>query len=150
MNLRTFLAYAVKLELDAESVYRQSAAAMDALKNRDAAAFFREMAGYCHLHYEEAMRRAGFNDLSDLPELSYPWPDALGPESLRPIPAGTILDLEGATGQALAAERCGVAFYEHLARTADDPDVRSLAEEIAAEERGHVLALERFMGWKPW
>lgn len=59
------------------------------------------------------------------------------------------LDLEGAIGLALAAERRGVSFYAAIGQTASDPQVKLLAEEIAGEEREHVLALERFMAWKP-
>jgi rubrerythrin len=50
----------------------------------------------------------------------------------------------------LAAERRGVTFYEEIARTTTDMQTRLHAEEFATEERGHVLALERFLGLEPY
>lgn len=149
MDMMTFLAHAIKLELEAENAYRKSAVAMDLVGNADAAAFFRKMGEYSHLHYEEAMRRAGFNDLSEMPDWEFHWPDNLAPESLGPISDEILLDLEGAVSLALTAERRGVSFYAAIVQRANDPQVKILAEEIAGEEREHVLALERFMAWKP-
>ncbi|MCX7175168.1 MAG: ferritin family protein [Proteobacteria bacterium] len=149
MDMITFLAHAVRLELEAEKAYRKAASAMDMLKNVEAAAFFRQMGEYSHLHYQEAMRRAGFNDLSEMPALEFRWPDNVAAESLGSVSDDEILDLEAAIGLALGAERRGVDFYVSIGNAATDPQVKALAEEIAGEEREHVTALERFMAWKP-
>ena len=69
MDLNTFLAHAVRLELDAEQAYLQLIGLMQERGNRDATEFFREMASYSRRHRETAMRRAGFSDLADIPEL---------------------------------------------------------------------------------
>jgi rubrerythrin len=151
MNLDTFLAHAVKLEHEAAVIYAKSAEVVTAAENQDAAAFFSEMAGYANVHLSDVMARAGYNDVSELPQVSYQWGNNSAPESMNPIPAsGEIIDLDSAMSRALDAERRAVVFYEEAAQSSLDPKVRALALEFATEERGHVLALERFMGLKPY
>ncbi len=150
MDIKTFLAHAVKLELEAEKVYRVSAELFDSLNNVEAAAFFLEMAGFSHKHCEEAMRRAGFKDLTELPEAGYQWPNGTPPESPEPVTPSAILDGESAITVALAAEKGAVAFYETVSASATDPQVISMAKHFAEEEHSHVLALERFAGLKPY
>jgi rubrerythrin len=151
MNLETFLAHAVKLEHEAAVTYAKSVEVATAAGNQDAAAFFGEMAGYANLHLNEVMTQAGYKDVSDIPQLSYQWGNRSAPETLDPPPAsGEIIDLDGAMARALDAERRAVAFYEGAAQSSAESQVRTLALEFAAEERKHVLALERFMGSKPY
>lgn len=151
MNLATFLAHAVRLESEAECIYRQSAEALDPAQYADAVAFFGEMAGYARQHLEETMSRAGMNDLTSLPAAGYVWDGAAAPESVElPSTGDAVLDLDRAMSLALAAERRAAAFYAQVADAAGEPAVTALAETFAAEERAHVLALERFMGDKPY
>lgn len=151
MNLDTFLAHAVKLENEAAVTYAKSVEVVTAAQNQDAAAFFREMAGYANLHLNDVMRQAGYKDVSDLPQIVYRWGNQAAPETLSPLPvSGEIIDLDSAMTRALDAERRAVVFYEETAQSSADPRVRALALEFAAEEREHVLALERFMGSKPY
>jgi rubrerythrin len=151
MNLDTFLAHAVKLEHEAALIYAKSAEVVAGSENQDTVAFFREMAGFANMHLSDVMARAGYKDLSELPQLSYQWGDHSAPETMSPIPAsGDIIDLDSAMTRALDAERRAVAYYEEAAQSSLDSQVRALALEFAAEERGHVLALERFMGLKPY
>ncbi len=151
MDLCTFLAHAVKLEHEAAIIYTKSAEVVSAAKNQDAAAFFCEMAGYANSHLKDVMTRAGYKDISDLPEMSYQWGNRSAPETLSPIPSSDdIIDLDSAMTMALDAERRAVEFYAGVAASSPDPRIRTLALEFATEERGHVLALERFMGLKPY
>lgn len=149
MDMRVFLAYVVKLEAEAGAAYLELVEVMAAQGNADAVAFFREMAGFCHLHWQTAMKRAGFDDTTDIPEII-----ASAPASGTEVPdlndAGSPFDLDGATALALAAERRGVAFYSAVARTTINPQTGRLADEFAEEERRHVLALERFLGRRPY
>jgi rubrerythrin len=145
MDNQTFLAHAVKLELDAEEIYLKAASLMKDQANRDAAAFFREMADFSRMHRETAMVRAGFSTMADIPGDIALWPGS-NTESPDPKDFDKPLDLDAAMALALAAEQRGVSFYEEIARTTTDPQTRLLAEEYAEEERGHVVALERFMG----
>ena len=149
MDIRVFLAHAVKLEREAEEAYRELARLMKDRANVDAAAFFGEMAGFCRLHGEAAMTHAGFGAMADIPDGIVSWSGGASeiPDTGAAVNA---LDLDGAELLALAAERRGADFYAEVARTTTDPQTRILAAEFAAEERGHVLALERFLGLKSY
>ena len=151
MNLASFLAHSVKLEYEAELMYRKLSGALDPVVNKDAVVFFQEMAGYAQRHLQEVMQRAGIADVSELPESGYVWGDDAAAESISLLPAAnTAVDLDQAMELALGAECRAAAFYEQAASSSPEPKVRSLAAEFAAEERGHALQLERFIGRKPY
>lgn len=151
MNLASFLAHAAKLEYEAERTYLKLTEMIDSLEHKDAVAFFHEMAGYAAQHCQEVMTLAGIADISELPQSGYSWPTGAPPESVSPLPViGETIDLDRAMEMALTAERGAVQFYEQAASSSSDPEVKTLAEAFAVEERGHVLALERFMGCKPY
>lgn len=123
MDIRIFLAHAVKFELETEEAYLKLVDLMTAKSNLDVAVFFREMAGFSRLHRDTAMRRAGFDASTDIHSIIASWS---GSDTETPclkdfeIP----LDLDGAMSLALAAERRGVTFYEEVARTATDTQTR--------------------------
>jgi rubrerythrin len=50
---------------------------------------------------------------------------------------------------ALGAEKRAQAFFEHVLLTADDPALRALAREMAADEQEHVLLIERMLESTP-
>jgi len=54
-----------------------------------------------------------------------------------------------ALGIALAAEKRAQAFFERVFTTADDPALRTLAREMAAEEQEHVVLIERLLEHTP-
>jgi len=145
MKLNTFLACAVTLERETEAAYLELVELMVEKGHSEAAHFFREMAGYCGLHHIEAMTRAGFDNLTEIHRLI-----RFSQDSNFELPdmgdAKEALDLDGAMSVALAAEKRGVSFYEGVAQKTIDAQTRCHAEEYAAEERGHVLAIERFFG----
>jgi rubrerythrin len=151
MNLDSFLVLAAKLECEAASIYAKSAELVSSAQNRDAAAFFREMAGYANKHLGDVLARAGYKDVSELPQIAYPWGNRPAPEAMSPIPAaGDIIDLDSAMTRALDAERRAVMFYEEASQSSRDAQVKALAAEFVIEERRHVLALERFLGLQPY
>lgn len=149
MDIRVFLAHAVKFELEAEEAYRKLADIMAVRGNNDTAEFFREMAAYSSLHRLIAMKRAGFDDSTDVHAIVDSWSGGVI-ETLDIKNINDTLDLDGAMSVALAAEKRGVAFYVGVSQITADEQICHLAEEFAAEERGHVLALERFQGRKAY
>jgi rubrerythrin len=50
---------------------------------------------------------------------------------------------------ALDAEKRAHAFFEHAGRIADDPAVRALAREMAAEEEEHAALIGRMLERTP-
>ena len=150
MDIHIFLAHAVRLEFETEETYLKLVDFMASQGNRDLAEFFREMAGFSRLHGETAMKRGGFDDSTDIHNILDSWTGSSDSEVPDMKNFTSMLDLDSAMAQALAAEHHAVTFYEGVARTTTDSETRLLAEEFAAEERGHVLALERFFGIKPY
>jgi len=151
MSLPSFLAHAVKLEYEAEKIYRETAELITRMDPSHAGEFFKEMAGYAKQHLDSIMHRAGITDITELPQVGYIWGTDPVPESIAPPPAADSgIDLDDAMALALDAERRAAAFYAEVATTSLDPIVKVLANTFAAEEREHVLALERFMGAKPY
>jgi rubrerythrin len=149
MDIQTFLAQAVRLEQDAEAGYSTLVGLTKAKGDHEATVFFEEMVGFSRLHRETAMKRAGFQTMEDVSSYLVELPE--GADEV-PAPAEIVspLNIEGAMMIALGAEQRGVEFYESVARNTANAEIRALAEEFAAEERSHVLALERFMGQKPY
>ena len=150
MDIQIFLAHAVKLEFETEEAYLKLLDIMAAQGNRDVAEFFREMADFSRLHGEAAKVRAGFDDSTDIHGIIDSWSGSRTNEIPNLNDFASPLDLDGAMSLALANERRGVSFYQEVATTTPDTETRLLAEEFAAEERGHVLALERFFGLEPY
>lgn len=144
MDIRIFLAHAVKLELDAEEAYLRLVDDMTAKGNKEAAGFFNEMAGFSRLHRETAMHRAGFDDSTDIHSMVDLWPGGIS-EIPEIINLDAPLSLDGAMQLAIEAETRGVAFYEGVSLITTDPQIRNLAEEFATEERGHLQTLERIL-----
>ena len=142
MDIRTFLAHAVKLEAAAAQGSDSLADAMETWGNREVEAFFRQMAEFSRRHLKEAMARAGFRHVSELPSEGYRWPDGIPPESAQWFGIDGFMDRDQAVLLALEAERRGLDFYEHIAQTETDPRVKSMAAEFATEERDHVAQLE--------
>lgn len=150
MNLATFLAHAVKLEYEAMHMSERLAHIVELRGERDVEAFYREMAGNSRKHLQEALDRAGYAGVDDLPSDGYRWADGLFPECPRWSDVQDITDLDRAMALSLDAERRAMGFYRQMAVAARDPNVQDLAAAFAAEEVEHVEALERFMGLRPY
>ena len=144
-SVQTFLAHAIRLESAAAQRSDELADAMQTWGNREVEAFFRKMAEYSRMHLKEAMARAGFRQVSELPAEGYDWPDDLGPESSDWWGVDGLMGIEQAIENALAGEKRGLAYYESVAAGTSNMKLKALAEEFAAEERGHVVELEQVL-----
>lgn len=144
MKPNEFFAQAINIERAAEFAYRVLVDIVALEGKQDAKEFFEQMVEYSRLHRESIMQQSGLTD--EVPVM----PVAAGSE----VPLITASSIPGGLAEAmefaLATEKQGVAFYEKMARTAGDPQIRMMAEDFAAEERSHVEALERFMGLRPY
>lgn len=148
MVLNEFLLLAARYERDAELIYRHATVLAHAQGKSDVAAFLAEMAGYSRHHLEDALQRAGLADPADLPPPAVP--AGSSPEAVDTGRLDAITELDDAMHLALEAERRGLAFYEVQKRGGSDATTRDMAATFADEERSHVLALERFLGLKPY
>jgi rubrerythrin len=143
MTPQEFFAQAINIERAAEFAYRVLVDIVALEGKKDAKEFFEQMVEYSRLHRESIMQQSGLTEEVAVAPLV---PGTEVPLiTTSNIPAG----LKEAMEFALALEKQGVAFYEKMAGSAKDSQIKAMAEEFAAEERSHVEALERFMGLRP-
>ena len=68
----------------------------------------------------------------------YKWLGDAAPETTARELVFRLMTAQHALRMALGAEKRAQAFFEHVLLTADDPALRALAREMAAEEQEHV------------
>ncbi|MCE4556829.1 ferritin-like domain-containing protein [Roseateles cellulosilyticus] len=144
-SVELFLAHSIRLEQEAARRFEQLAHAMQTNGNVEAGQLFKRLAGFSRLHLADAQARAGFRDVPDLAELEYQWPDIESPETAAIWAADPFIGREQALEVALAAESAGLAYYQGIFNTTNDPEVRRFAQEFADEEAQHVAELERWI-----
>ncbi len=137
------LAFAYRLEADAEERYAMLADQMEVHNNPDVAALFRKLAAIEGKHAAEiAERLAGIG--APTPGLfEVEWPGVEGPETVDFGDAHYLMTPWHALKLALKAEQRAFAFFDGVARTAENAEVRAAAEAFAAEEEEHVRLVER-------
>lgn len=144
-SIRRFLAHAVRLEAEAARRFDELADHMATHGNQDVEALFRQFADFSRLHLQDAMERAGFRFITDLPDDGYDWPDGESPEATAWWGVDALMDVQSALELALASERQGLAYYQGIADTSLDPKVVAMAAEFAGEEQEHVVRLEKIL-----
>lgn len=144
-SVQAFLAHAIRLESAAAQRSDELADAMQTWGNREVEAFFRKMAEHSRMHLKEAMARAGFRQMTELPADGYDWPDDVEPESPDWWGVDGLMGIEQAIENALAGEQRGLDYYESVAAGTSNMKLKALAEEFAAEEREHVAELEKVL-----
>ena len=140
-----FLAYAVKVELDAALHFEKLAAAMLACGNGGVAELFEQLGRYSRLHLAQAQERAGALDEAAAIPPDYVWPEYQTPERTGLWAADPALTRLDALKAALIGEQRGYEFYSAVAGTSNDPEVCALAREFHKEEAEHVKLLEQWI-----
>lgn len=144
-TVEQFLAHAIELEREAALRFGQLADAMASAGNREVGKLFRRLAHYSQLHLADARERAGFRTLPEMKSGDYHWPDIESPETAAIWATDPFIGREQALQVAIDAESAGLAWYEELARSTTDPEIRTFATEFAQEEAQHVAELQRWM-----
>jgi rubrerythrin len=144
-TVEEFLAHTIQLESEAALRFGQLADAMTTAGNREVGLLFRRLADYSLLHLGDARARSGFRNLPVLNTNDYRWPDIESPEAAAIWATDPFIGIEQALQVALDAEAAGLAFYDEVLRTTDDPEMRVLAREFVHEEAQHVAELRRWM-----
>lgn len=142
-HVNLFLAHAIALEAHAAERYDYLAEEMASAGNDDVAAFFAKMAEFSRLHLHHAHERSGFHFVAPLEQ--YEWGEGESPEAATWAGVDAFLDLRTAYEMALDSERRSLAYYSRIAATTDNPRVKQMAEEFAAEEAEHAQMLEERM-----
>ncbi len=136
-------AHAIAIEREALDRYTEFAQRMEETGRKDIAVVFRMLAGYEVEHLETLRRRTDGIPLPALASGTYQWRDASAPETpARDLVAG-LVSPRHALAIALDAEKRAQEFFRHVHRTAADPALRALAQEMAAEEGSHIALVER-------
>lgn len=142
-------AHAIAIEREAAERYMEFAQRMDDLGNEAVAAVFATLARLETEHLVALERRTDGVGLPELQTNDYRWLDAGAPETPARELVFRLMTPRGALAIALEAEKRAQTFFEGVLMTAEDPALRGLAREMAAEESEHVMLIERLLKGTP-
>lgn len=149
-TLSLFLAHSIALETEAGDRYDELADVMEVHNNAEVAALFRQMRDFSRLHASQVGARAlPHQPLPRLKSWEYRWDAPDSPESGDMADTHYRMTPYHALRFALANERRGWEYYNKVATTSPDSEVRALAAEFAEEEAEHVTTLERWLDRTP-
>lgn len=144
-TVEEFLAYSVHLEAEAAARFGELADAMFSAGNKEVGALFRRLSTYSELHLADAKARSGYRDIPDIKPDAYVWPDLESPESAAIWAADPMIGKGEALEIALEAETAGYTYYKTILDTSEDPEIKVLAAQFAAEEAEHVAELQKWI-----
>lgn len=144
-SVEELTAHAYALEREAADRYGELADAMTIHHRHDIAELFRRMADAERRHAQWIHRRYGDGATEARAPWQYKWTDFEGSETVPSGSADIAMTPRAALQLALAAEQRALAFYESVRENAADDTLRSVAEELASEERGHVQLMKRWL-----
>lgn len=142
-------AHALVIEREAAERYAELAERMRDESNEDLAELFAGLAALEKGHVEALERRTAGFALPPLAAQDYKWLGDTAPESAARELVFRLMTPRQALRIALRAEQRAQAFFEHVLLTAEDPALRALAREMAAEEQEHVQLIERMLESTP-
>jgi rubrerythrin len=146
-TLPEFLAHAIALENEAAERYLELADMMEAHRNDEVSALFRDMVRFSQLHRDEIKARVGAIELPRLRSWEYRWrtpPEAGGEEAFD-----YMLEPFNALRYARGNEVRAMEYYRSVAEGSKDAEVKRLAGEFANEEAEHVAALDQWLARTP-
>jgi rubrerythrin len=149
MNPLTLYAHAIAIEHEAVERYSEFAERMSDLGNDAAAEVFATLARLESEHLEELRKRTAGLDLPALAEGEYRWLDSAAPETAARELVFRLMTPRHALEIALVGEKRAAAFFEHVIVSAEDPMLRALASEMAADEGDHIAMLEKLLERTP-
>jgi rubrerythrin len=146
-TLPAFLAHAIALEHEAAERYLELADMMEAHRNDEVSALFRDMVRFSRMHHDSIALRAQGVALPSLRAWEYRWtqpPEAGGEEAFD-----VTLDAYSALRYARENEVRAMEYYSAVGIHSTDAEVKRLATEFAAEETEHVQALDDWLARTP-
>jgi len=146
-TLPEFLAHAIALESEAAERYLELADMMEAHRNDEVSALFRDMVRFSRMRRDEIQARVGSIPLPQLRSWEYRWrspPEVGGEEAFD-----YLLDQYHALQYARGNEVRAMEYYRSVAMRASDAEVKRLATDFANEESEHVGALDKWLERTP-
>ncbi len=140
-----FLVHSVAMEQEAADRMYELAETMEVHNNRELHQLFTALAAYSETHAADIKELAEREDqtavLPDFKAWEYSWPDQESPEIFHYAHVHYLMTAEEALQTALDVEQRAESFYENIAKTTSNPEVKQLAEPFAKEEREHAKAI---------
>lgn len=144
-----FMAHAHKLETEAAERYAVLADQMEVHNNPELTALFRKLERIEKIHAETIAERADLDALSRLSPWDLQWPGFESPEAMDIGAVDYMMSAHRALSLALDGEKAAVRFFEALAQRAETPEIRTMAESFAEEEREHVRLMAEWLAKYP-
>lgn len=142
-------AHAIAIEREAAERYAELAVRMQDEGRDDLARVFRMLADLEGQHLQTLEARTLDVALPAIATGRYHWLEVGAPETAARNWVYRLMTPRMALLIALQAEMRAQAFFESMFTTCDDPALRALAREMAAEEQEHVLLIERLLESTP-
>jgi rubrerythrin len=143
------LAHSLAFEIEASERYAELARVMEAHNSDDVAEFFTTMSEVEGLHAENLRRQAQEMKVGELPRRSSRWQSLEGPETTDFGDLNYLMSVRSALLLARHNETRAVEFFSSIAGQAETDALRSLALEMAEEEREHVQLLDDWLTKHP-
>ena len=143
-SVKEFFAQALAIEEEASERYNLLADQMEVHNNAEIAAIFRKMANIEALHREEIARRAGDRLVGGTPA-AFAWLGPQGPEATDFEEVHYLMTPHQALQLARFNEVRACKFFETIAAQASDPEIKEVAEEMARDERDHVMWVDEWL-----
>src|SRR5262249_38310186 len=122
---------------------------MNDLGDQTVAGVFARLARLEEEHLGALERRTAGLALPPLATHEYRWLAAGAPETAARELVHRLLTPRAALATALGAEKRAQACFEHVLAAAQDPALRALAREMAADEREHVAMIQQLLERTP-
>jgi len=140
-----FLAHALELEVESAQRYREMADCLEVHNNPQVAKLFNKLADSGERHAEEVRQLAESHEIPAIPPWDFKWCCAEGPESAAMEDVHYLMNKREALELALQYETRGRDFYTQVSNSSPNPEVRSMAAELAREEATHVEMLKAWL-----
>ena len=148
-DVASFLAHALAFENEAAERYDELADTMDVHNNQEVAQLFRRMAGFSRMHADAVKGRASTVALPHFKPWEFQWKDGEGPEVTPVDRTHYLMTPFHCLQLALHNEERGRDFYQEVADSSSDAEVKRLAKQMADEEQEHVLVLQQWLARTP-
>ena len=142
-------AHAIAIEREAAERYSEFSQRMHDLGNEAVAAVFATLARFETEHLMVLERRTEGVALPATGSHQYRWLDSGAPETAARELVFRLMTPRDALAIALGAEKRAFTFFERVLLTSDDPALRGLAREMAADESEHIAMVERLLERTP-
>lgn len=144
-SLPELMAHAYAIEAEAEARYLELADQMEVHNNAEVAALFRKLAGYEGQHAEHVLAQAPDVELPELAPWEFRWLTRESPELVDLLEIHYLMTPQQALMLALASEEAAFRFFDKLAKSAANRDVRDMAASFAEEEAEHIEMVRKLL-----